>query len=83
MNDRRDDVRRRLAAANLEPTREAEVALELEQHLEDQFGPHPDVFAKLVDGGSSRYAEMRAAGRSHEEALAAKSIAPQSEAQSA
>jgi predicted permease len=44
------EIRRRLAAANLDPAREAEIAQELEQHLED------------------RYAEMRAMGRSDENA---------------
>lgn len=32
-----DEIRRRLAAANLDPAREAEVAQELEQHLEDRY----------------------------------------------
>jgi putative ABC transport system permease protein len=49
----REEVRRRLAAANLDPAREVELAQELEQHLDD------------------RYAEMRAMGRSDEEARSA------------
>ena len=49
----KDEIRRRLAAANLDPAREAEIAQELEQHLED------------------RYAEMRALGRSDDEAARA------------
>ncbi len=47
-----EEIRRRLAAANLDPAREAEIAQELEQHLED------------------RYSEMRAMGRTEEEAAA-------------
>lgn len=31
------EIRRRLAAANLDPAREAEIALELEAHLEDRY----------------------------------------------
>jgi putative ABC transport system permease protein len=31
------EIRRRLAAANLDPAREAEIALELETHLEDRY----------------------------------------------
>jgi putative ABC transport system permease protein len=49
----REEVARRLAAANLDPAREAEIAQELEQHLDD------------------RYAEMRAMGRSDEDARSA------------
>ena len=49
----KEEIRRRLAAANLDPAREAEIAQELEQHLED------------------RYAEMRALGRSEDEAARA------------
>ncbi len=33
----RDDIRRRLAAANLDPAREAEIMQELEQHLDDRY----------------------------------------------
>ena len=32
-----DDIRQRLAAANLDPGREAEIAQELEQHLDDRY----------------------------------------------
>ena len=32
-----DDIRRRLSAANLDPGREAEIAQELEQHLDDRY----------------------------------------------
>ena len=32
-----DDIRRRLSDANLDPAREAEIAQELEQHLEDRY----------------------------------------------
>src|SRR3954454_11910252 len=32
-----DDIRRRLSDANLDPGREAEIAQELEQHLEDRY----------------------------------------------
>ncbi len=46
----RDEIRRRLATAHLDPAHEAEIAQELEQHLDD------------------RYAEMRALGRSDEDA---------------
>ena len=49
----RQEIRRRLEAANLDPAREAEIAQELEQHLDD------------------RYAEMRAMGRSDDEARTA------------
>lgn len=31
------EIRRRLAAANLDPVREADIAIELEQHLEDRY----------------------------------------------
>jgi putative ABC transport system permease protein len=37
VRDLRDEVRRRLGPARLEPTREAEVAQELAQHLEDRL----------------------------------------------
>ena len=33
----RDEIRRRLADAKLDPTREAAIAQELEQHLEDRY----------------------------------------------
>jgi putative ABC transport system permease protein len=32
-----DDIRRRLSDANLDPGREAEIAQELEQHLDDRY----------------------------------------------
>ena len=32
-----DDIVRRLSAANLDPGREAEIAQELEQHLDDRY----------------------------------------------
>ena len=32
-----DDIRRRLSGANLDPGREAEIAQELEQHLDDRY----------------------------------------------
>jgi putative ABC transport system permease protein len=37
MPDWRDEIRRRLAAARLDPAREAEIAHELEQHLDDRY----------------------------------------------
>jgi hypothetical protein len=36
----RDEIRRRLADAKLDPTREAAIAQELEQHLEDRYAEH-------------------------------------------
>jgi putative ABC transport system permease protein len=50
MSRLQEEIRRRLEAANLDPAREADIAQELEQHLDD------------------RYAEMRAMGRTDEEA---------------
>lgn len=49
----REEIARRLAAANLDPAHEAEIAQELEQHLDD------------------RYEEMRAMGRSDDDARTA------------
>lgn len=37
MPEWRDEIRRRLAAAKLDPAREAEIAQELEQHLQDRY----------------------------------------------
>ena len=54
MPDWRDEIRRRLNAANLDPAREAEVADELAQHLDDRY-------AELRSAGMPDDAARRAA----------------------
>src|SRR6185503_1517999 len=46
MNDWKEEIRGRLATLRLEPTREAEIVEELNQHLEDRY-------AELLAGGST------------------------------
>lgn len=54
MPDWREEIRRRLAGAELEPVREAEIVRELEQHLDDRF-------AELRSAGHSEADARRAA----------------------
>jgi predicted permease len=65
MPEWRDEIRRRLTAAQLDPTREAEIVRELEQHLDDRYaelraeGMSPDgarvaALAELADDARMR-----------------------------
>jgi putative ABC transport system permease protein len=54
MPDWKDEIRRRLAGLQLEPTREAEIIEELSQHLDDRY-------AELLAGGAADEAAYGAA----------------------
>jgi putative ABC transport system permease protein len=65
MNQWIDEIRSRLAAARLEPAREAEIAQELAQHLDDRYaelqrdGVRPDVARRMALDELKDHAAMR------------------------
>jgi hypothetical protein len=54
MPEWKEEIRRRLAQLNLEPTREAEIVEELAQHLDDRY-------LELLSGGATEEQTYRAA----------------------
>lgn len=63
----REEIRRRLAAASLDPAREAEIAQELEAHLEDRYREMRSLGSSDDDARAAALAELADDGRMRDE----------------